>query len=120
MVSIRTYIFGHVYYGLPPPLRIYTLVIILNLFYFRFIYSILYILHPLIIKNTSSHFATQYRIAQRYYLSSLELLPLRNKSYFALIRLARTRSRSHSLRIRSHSRSLNRIHSPTSEITFYT
>src|SRR5882762_1420979 len=93
---------------------------ILNLFYFRFIYSILYILHTLIFKNTSSHFATQYRIAQRNYLSSLEHSPLRNKSYFALIRLARTRSRSHSLRIHSPSRSLNRIHSPTSEITFYT
>src|ERR1700676_1485463 len=54
----------------------YTLVIILNLFYFRFIYSILYILHTLIFRNTSSHFASQYRITQRYYLSLLEPLPL--------------------------------------------
>src|SRR5882762_4084262 len=120
MVSAHTYTFRHVYYGLPTPLRIYTLVMILNLFYFHFIYSILYILHRLIFKNTSSHFATQYRIAQKYYLSLLELSPLRNKSYFALIRLARTRSRLHSLRVHSHLRSLNRIHLPTSNITFYT
>src|SRR6202790_2032854 len=120
MVPTHIYTFGYVYYGLPTPLRIYTLVMILNLFYFRFIYSILYILHTLIFKNRSSHFATQYRIAQRYYLSSLKLSPLRNKSYFTLIRLARTRSRSHSLSVHSHSHSLNRIHSPTSKITFYT
>jgi len=78
MVSAHTYTFGHVYYGLPTPLHIYTLVIILNLFYFRFIYSILYILHTLIFKNKSLHFASQYRIAQRYYLSSLKLSPLCN------------------------------------------
>jgi hypothetical protein len=75
MVSAHTYTFGHVYSGLPTPLRIYTLVIILNLFYFCFIYSILYILHTLTFKNTSSHFTSQYRIAQRYYLSSFEPSP---------------------------------------------
>jgi len=54
----RTYIhLWAFYYGLPTPLRIYTFVMILNLFYFCFIYSILYILHTLIFKNTSSHFA---------------------------------------------------------------
>jgi len=48
-----------------------------SFFYFHFIYSILYILHTLIFRNTSSHFASQYRIAQRYYLSSLEPSTLR-------------------------------------------
>ena len=76
MVSTHTYTLGHVYYSPLMSLCIYTLVIILNLFYFHFIYSILYILHTLIFKNTSSHFASQYRIAQRYYLSSLEPSPL--------------------------------------------
>jgi|SRR5882762_1498556 len=51
MVPAHIYTFGHVYYGLPMPLRIYTFVMILNLFYFRFIYSILYILHTLIFKK---------------------------------------------------------------------
>src|SRR5882762_6367659 len=77
MVSAHTYTLGHVYYSPLMSLCIYTLVIILNLFYFHFIYSILYILHTLIFKNTSSHFASQYRIAQRYYLSSLEPSPFR-------------------------------------------
>src|SRR5882762_7220412 len=102
MVSTHTYTFGHVYYGLPTPLHIYTLVIILNLFYFCFIYSILYILHTLIFKNNK--FART--------LTSSQL------SCFTLIRIARTRSCSHSLRIHSHSCSLNRIHSPTSDIPF--
>ena len=51
MVPAHIFTFGHVYYGLPTPLRIYIFVMILNLFYFRFIYSILYILHTLIFKN---------------------------------------------------------------------
>ena len=79
---MHTYTFGHVYYGPLTPLCISTLVIILNLFYFCFIYSILYILHTLIFKNTSSHFASQYRITQRYYLSLLKPSPLHN--YHAL------------------------------------
>jgi len=77
MVSTHTYTLRHVYYSSPMPLCIYTLVIILNLFYFCFIYSILYIFHTVIFRNTSSHFASQYRITQRYYLSSLKPLPLR-------------------------------------------
>jgi len=58
MVSTHTYTLGHVYYSSLTPLRIYTLVIILYLFYFRFIYSILYILHSLISEiqvHTSPH-----------------------------------------------------------------
>jgi len=96
MVSAPTYTFRHVYYGLPTPLHIYTLVIILNLFYFCFIYSILYILHTLIFKNTSLHFASQYRIAQRYYLSSLKPSPLHNyctSPWIELLRLALVRTR---------------------------
>src|SRR5882762_4966029 len=73
MVSMHTYTFRHVYYGPPTPLHVYTLVIILNFFYFRVIYSILYILHTLIFKKTSSHFTSQYRIIQRYYLSSFRI-----------------------------------------------
>jgi len=65
MVSAHTYTLGHVHYSSPMHLRIYTLVIILNLFYFHFIYSILYILHTLIFRNKSSHFASQYRITRR-------------------------------------------------------
>src|SRR5882762_1008134 len=114
MVSICTYTFGHVYYGLLTPLHIYTLVIILNLFYFRFIYSILYILHTLIFKNKSSHFASQYRITQRYHLSSLEPSPLRNYCASPRIELLGLAL----VHIHSHSRSSNQIHSPTSDIPF--
>src|SRR5882762_7587306 len=72
MVSAHTYTLGHVNYSPPMPLCIYTLVIILNLFYFRFIYSILYISHTLIFRNTSSHFASQYGITQT--LASSQIL----------------------------------------------
>src|SRR5882762_5819153 len=118
MVSAHTYTFRHVYYGLPMPLRIYTLVIILNLFYFHFIYSILYILHTLIFKNTS--FTLRLTVQNRSEILSkfAQTLASSQPSCFALIRLAWTRSCSHSLRIHSHSCSLNRIHSPTSDIPF--
>ena len=47
-------------------------------FYFCFIYSILYILHTLTPEIKSFHFTSQYRIAQRDYLSSFKLLLCKN------------------------------------------
>src|SRR5882762_9149838 len=117
MVSAHTYTFGHVYYGLPTLLRIYTLVIILNLFYFRFIYSIYYTTY-----FQKYKFTLRLTVQNRSEILSkfARTLASSQQLYFALIRLARTRSCSHSLCVHSHSRSLNQIHLPISDITFYT
>jgi len=118
MVSAHTYTFGHVYYGLPTPLRIYTLVIILNLFYFCIIYSILYILHTLIFKNTS--FTLRLTVQNRSEILSKFAWTLASSqpSCFALIWIAWTHSCSHLLRIHSYSCTLNQIYLPTSDIPF--
>ena len=98
MVSAHTYTFGYVYYGPPTPLRIYTLVIILNLFYFRFIFSILYILHTLIFKNTS--FILRLTVQNRSEILSKFARTLAS-SQQAVLRLDSTRSDSLSFALAS-------------------
>ena len=97
MVSVHTYTFGHVYYDPPMPLHVYTLVIILYIFYFRFIYSILYILHTL---------TSEIQVHLNLCLFAI--------SYFTHIKSLC--SDSHSLCLDSHSHCSSRTHSHTFNI----